>query len=119
MSSEQRLQHKSDALQEHYYLVAQKLKMLRRDYAIAADTLVRFQLEKQIEQTEAELNELAQQLDDLERALSSGKVYRALLKLGYREQTRSFRKFIETHSVETGFLHSLLLPATNTAPLIV
>ncbi|MEH2120665.1 hypothetical protein [Nostoc sp.] len=42
---------------------------MRRDYAIAADTLIRLQLEKQIEQTEAELNELAQQLDDLERAL--------------------------------------------------
>lgn len=50
-------------------LVAQKVKRLRRDYAIAADTLIRLQLEKQIEQTEAELNELAQQLDDLERAL--------------------------------------------------
>ncbi|MEH2394361.1 MAG: hypothetical protein V7K21_22775 [Nostoc sp.] len=69
MSSEQHLQHKRYPLQEHYNLVAQKLKRLRRDYAIAADTLICLQLEKQIEQTEAELNELAQQLDDLERAL--------------------------------------------------
>ena len=49
MSSEKHLQHKRHALQEHYNLVAEKLKMLRRDYAIAADTLIRLQLEKQIE----------------------------------------------------------------------
>ncbi|MBD2560315.1 MULTISPECIES: hypothetical protein [Nostoc] len=108
MSSEQHLQHKRHALQEHYDLLAEKLKRLRRDYAIAADTLIRFQLEKQIEQTEAELNELAQKLDDLELALSSGKVYRALLKLGYREQTRSFRRFIETHSVGAFLIHGSL-----------
>ncbi|MEH2083482.1 MAG: hypothetical protein V7K89_26940 [Nostoc sp.] len=47
MSSEQHLQHKRHALQEHYDLLAEKLKKLRRDYAIAADTLIRFQLEKQ------------------------------------------------------------------------
>ncbi|MEH2285811.1 MAG: hypothetical protein V7K90_31595 [Nostoc sp.] len=108
MSSEQHLQRKSHELQEPYDLLTQKLKMLRRDYAIAADTLIRFQLEKQIEQTEAELNELDQQLDDLERALSSGRVYRALLKLGYREQTRAFRRFIETHSVAAFLIHGSL-----------
>ncbi|MDF5737723.1 MULTISPECIES: hypothetical protein [unclassified Nostoc] len=108
MSSEQHLQHKRHALQEHYNLVAEKLKMLRRDYAIAADTLIRFQLEKQIEQTEAELNELDQHLYLLERALSSGRVYRALMKLGYREQTRAFRRFIETHSVGAFLIHGSL-----------
>ncbi|MEH2138178.1 hypothetical protein [Nostoc sp.] len=108
MSTEQHLQYKRQGLQEPYDLVAKKLIRLRCDYAIAADTLIRFQLEKQIEQTEAELNELAQQLDELERALSSGKVYRALLKLGYREQTRSFRRFIETHSVAAFLIHGSL-----------
>ncbi|MCW5316730.1 hypothetical protein GTQ43_23810 [Nostoc sp. KVJ3] len=99
MSSEQHLQDEIDGLQENYSLVAEKLKRLRRDYAIATDTLIRFQLEKQIEQTGTELQELDRQIADLEQTLSSGKVYRALLKLGYREQTRAFRKFIETHSV--------------------
>ncbi|WP_341525412.1 hypothetical protein WKK05_22825 [Nostoc sp. UHCC 0302] len=108
MSSEQHLQHKSHALQEHYDLVAQKLKRLRHDYAIATDTLIHFQLEKQIEQTEAEFNELAQQLDELERALSSGRVYRALLKLGYREQARAFRRLIETHSIGAFLIHGSL-----------
>ncbi|MEH1971548.1 hypothetical protein [Nostoc sp.] len=108
MSSEQHLQHEIDALQEQDCLVAEKLKRLRHDYAIAADTLIRFQLEKQIEQTKAEQNYLNQQLEDLERALSSERVYRALLKLGYREQTRAFRRFIETHSVAAFLIHGSL-----------
>lgn len=103
MSAEQHLYNKHLALQEHYDLVAEKLKRLHCDYAIAADTIIRFQLEKQIEQTETELDQLAQQLHELERALSSGRLYQALLKLGYRQQTRAFRKFIEAHST-AGFL---------------
>ncbi|MEH2070785.1 MAG: hypothetical protein V7K47_21930 [Nostoc sp.] len=108
MSAEQYLEQKCQALQQQYDLLIEKQSRLRRDFAIAADTLIRFQLEKQIEQTEAELNELVQQLDDLERALSSGKVYRALLKLGYREQTRVFRKFIETQSVAAFLIYGSL-----------
>ncbi|WP_448267030.1 hypothetical protein [Nostoc sp. DSM 114159] len=108
MSSEQHLQQEIDALQEQDYLVAEKLKRLRHDYAIATDTLIRFQLEKQIEQTEGELKELDRQLDDLEQTLSSEKVYRALLKLGYREQTRAFRRFIETNSVGAFLIHGSL-----------
>lgn len=105
MSSEQRLEHQRYALEENYDLLAEKLKRLRRDFAIATDTLVRFQLEKQIEQTEIELSELAQQLEELERASSSGKVYRALLKLGYRLQTRAFRKFTDAHAIAAFLIH--------------
>lgn len=108
MSSKQHLQYEIDGLQGQSEVLADKLKVLRRDYAIAADTLIRFQLEKQIEQTEAEKKKLDQQLDDLERASSSGKVYTALLKLGYREQTRTFRRFIETHSVAAFLIHGSL-----------
>ncbi|MBN3924083.1 hypothetical protein [Nostoc sp. NMS4] len=108
MSSEQRLEYEINGLQGQSEVLAEKLKILRRDYAIAADTLIRFQLEKQIEQTEAEKKKLDQQLDDLERASSSGKVYHALLKLGYREQTRTFRRFIETHSVGAFLIHGSL-----------
>jgi len=108
MSSEQHLQHKRYALQQQYDLLVEKESRLRRDFAIEANTSVRFQLEKQIEQTEAELNELAQHLDELERALSSGRVYRALMKLGYREQTRAFRRFVETNSVAAFLIHGSL-----------
>ncbi|MDZ8079091.1 MAG: hypothetical protein RMX35_08310 [Nostoc sp. DcaGUA01] len=108
MSAEQHLQHKRQALEQQYDLLMEKEKRLRCDYAIAADTLIRFQLEKQIEQTEKELNELAQQLDALEQALSSGRLYRALLKLGYREQARAFRRFIEAHPVAAFLIHGSL-----------
>ncbi|MBC1221189.1 hypothetical protein GNF10_03350 [Nostoc sp. UCD121] len=108
MASEQHLQYEIDGLQKQSELLAQKLKRLRHDYAIAADTLIRFQLEKQIEQTEAELKELDQQLDDLEQTFSSERVYRALLKLGYREQTRAFRRFIETNSVAAFLIYGSL-----------
>ncbi|MFN6567372.1 hypothetical protein A6770_24435 [Nostoc minutum NIES-26] len=106
MSSEQHLQHKRQALQKHYDLQAQKLKRLRHDYAIAADTLVRFQLEKQIEQTEAELHQLDRQLHELELSVSIGRLYRALLKLGYRKQAQAFRKFIQTHSIAAFLIYS-------------
>ncbi|MEH2460338.1 CVNH domain-containing protein [Nostoc sp.] len=73
MSSKQHLQHEIDALQGHYDLAAEKLKRLHRDCAIESNTNARFQLEEQIKQTKAELHELAQQLDNLERGLLSGR----------------------------------------------
>lgn len=105
MSSEQRLEQKRQILQKQYDLVAEKLDRLRRDYAIATDVLIRFEREKQIEQTEAELNELEQQLYYLEQSVSSERLYHALLKLGYRKQTREFRKFIEVYSTAAFLIH--------------
>ncbi|MEJ6485988.1 hypothetical protein N0Y54_32780 [Nostoc punctiforme UO1] len=105
MSAEQHLYHKRQALQQQYDLVADKLKRLRYDYAITADTLVRFQLEKQTEQTEAELNSLDQQLHELDQTLSSGKLYSALLRLGYRKHTLAFRRFIEAYSIAAFLIH--------------
>ncbi|BAY19995.1 hypothetical protein NIES21_58650 (plasmid) [Anabaenopsis circularis NIES-21] len=105
MYADQNLHHKRQALQQQYDLVAEKLKRLRCDYAIMADTLVRFQLEKQIEQTEAELNSLDEQLQKLEQVLSDGKLYRALLRLGYQKHTLAFRKFIEAHSIAAFLIH--------------
>ncbi|MEH2169009.1 MAG: hypothetical protein V7K41_20585 [Nostoc sp.] len=105
MSSEQRLEQKRQILQKQYDLVAEKLDRLRRDYAIATDTLIRFQREKQIEQTEKELKELEQQLYYLEQSVSSERLYHALLKLGYRKQTREFRRFIEVNSTAAFLIH--------------
>ncbi len=105
MSSDQRLEQKRQGLQQQYDLVAEKLNRLRRDYAIATDTLIRFERENQIQQTEAELNELEQQLYYLEQSVSSERLYHALLKLGYRKQTREFRKFIEVNSTAAFLIH--------------
>lgn len=105
MSLEQHLQHKYDALQQQYDILQERETRLRRDCAIEASSIVRFQLEKQIEQTEAELDKLEQQLNELERSVSSGRLYNALLKLGYRQQTREFRRFIETYSTAAFLIH--------------
>lgn len=105
MSFDQRLENKLHALQQHYDILQEKETRLRRDCASEASSIVRFQLEKQIEQTETELEKLEQQLNEVERALSSGKLYNALLKLGYRQQTREFRRFIETHSTAAFLIH--------------
>ncbi|WP_029633783.1 MULTISPECIES: hypothetical protein [Nostocales] len=96
---------KHDALQDQYELLCEKLTKLRRDCAIAADTLIRFQLDKQIEQTEAEIDHLANQLDNLERASCSERLYKALLQLGYRKQAQNFRKFAEAESVAAFLIH--------------
>ncbi|MFN6563855.1 MAG: hypothetical protein RMY28_029220 [Nostoc sp. ChiSLP01] len=108
MSSEQHLQRRRQILQENYDLLAQKLKELRHDCTIEAGTAIRFHLKKQIEQFDAELNNLAQELNELEQALSSGRVYRALLKLGYQTQTGAFRQFIQANSVAAFLIHGSL-----------
>jgi hypothetical protein len=108
MFSEQHLQRQYQILQKSYDLVAQKLEKLRHDYLIEAGSAISFQLKIQIEQLEAELNNLAKQLDELEKALSSGRVYRALLKLGYQTQTGTFRQFIQANSVAAFLIHGSL-----------
>ncbi|MBX9257273.1 hypothetical protein H1Q63_25685 [Desmonostoc muscorum CCALA 125] len=108
MSAEQHLEDKRQALEQQSDFLRDKEKQLRRDLAIEASTAIKFQLEKQIEQTETELNELAQQIDALEQALSTGRLHRALLKLGYRKQARAFRRFIEAHSVAAFLIHGSL-----------
>lgn len=105
MLSTDYLQPQRRALQEQYDLSSQKLLELRRSFAIESDVAVRFKLEKQIEQVEADLNQVAQQLDTLDRAAGSGRLYQALLKLGYRAQVRAFQRFIQAQSVAAFLIH--------------
>ncbi|BAY93492.1 MULTISPECIES: hypothetical protein [unclassified Tolypothrix] len=100
-----RHQQRYHALQKQYDLEAEKLKELRCSYAIEANVSVKFQLRHQIEKTETELQELEQQLEQLERASSTQRLYRALLKLGYRQQNRAFRRFVEAHSLGAFLIH--------------
>lgn len=105
MTTIDHLQHKRRALQEQYDLSSEKLLELRRSFAIESDVAIRFKLEKLIQQVEAELDEVAQQLDDLDQSLESGRLYHALLKLGYRAQVRAFQKFIQAQSVAAFLIH--------------
>ena len=64
-----RLQRKQSALQHQYDLLSEKIERLRAAHAIEAAAASRFQLEKQIEQAQSELDAVDQQLDELEAEL--------------------------------------------------
>jgi inactive STAND len=95
-------------MQKEYDLLSEKLLKLRRDYAIATDTSVKFQLEHQIPATEAELETLAQQQDKLDRVSQDGRLYQALLKLGYHKQKIMFRKFVERYPIAAFLIYGKL-----------
>ncbi|MGG6265485.1 SUMF1/EgtB/PvdO family nonheme iron enzyme [Leptolyngbya sp. AN03gr2] len=69
MPSPHHLQRKRDELQEHYEALTQKIKRLRSAYAIEAGASVRFQLEKEIENSELERDQVEQKIEALERDL--------------------------------------------------
>jgi inactive STAND len=105
MASFDLLQPRRDALQAEYDLLSEKLLKLRRAYAIDSGASVQFQLEKEIEQVEADLAKIGQQLEDLERLSGDGRLYQALLKLGYRKQVQTFRKFVQGWPVSAFLIH--------------
>jgi hypothetical protein len=102
------LQSQREALQEQYSLLSDKLLKLRREYATATDTSIKFQLEHQIPATEAELETLAQQQDKLDRVSQDGRLYQALLKLGYRKQVQMFRKFVQSYPIAAFLIYGKL-----------
>ncbi|KAM3113484.1 hypothetical protein [Phormidesmis sp. 146-33] len=99
------LQPRRDALQSQHDLLSEKLLELQRSWAIAADASVKFQLSKQIEQVEAEIKQVVQQQEDLEHLSEDGRLYQALLKLGYRKQVQTFRKFVQGNPVSAFLIH--------------
>ncbi len=64
-----RISQELDSLQEQYELLREKLKRLRNDLAVEAGTSVKYQLQKDKEQTEAEIEQLAQKIEKLENEL--------------------------------------------------
>jgi hypothetical protein len=97
-----------EELQKLYDLLDEKILHLRKARIIETDPLVLFKLDKQIEAEEEERRKIAQQIDNLESVACSEELYRALLKLGYREQVRSFLKFLKAQSIGAFLIHGLL-----------
>ncbi len=64
-----RLEQERDSLQQQYNLIEEKLKRLREALAIEVDPLVKLKLEKQREQTQSELNQLDNELEQVEQQL--------------------------------------------------
>ena len=88
-------QRKREAVQAQQSVLFEKLSELRRRAGYTAGASEKFQLEKDIEQTEAELEKLEQHLS----ALAAEQLYPALLKLGYTKQVLMFRKFVQRHPI--------------------
>lgn len=93
------LQAKREAFQEQERLLGEKLFKLRQSYAIEAAADKKFQLEQQIAQTNVEMDDLAQQLNQLGRVSQEERLYQALLKLGYHKQVQIFRKFVQSNPI--------------------
>ncbi len=102
------LQSRREASQEEYRLRSEKLLELRRNHAISADAAIQFQLKKQIAQAEAEQDELAKRIDELDRVSEDGQLYLSLLKLGYNKQTLLFRKFVRQYPVAAFLIYGKL-----------
>ena len=64
-----RLAQKRDTLQAEWDLRSEKVKRMRDALAIEAGTAVKFQLEKQLLDEEAQLARLGDELDEIEQAL--------------------------------------------------
>ena len=73
MPSTSRLQRKRDELQKQYDLLSEKIVHLRAAHAIEASAAVRFQLEKQIEQTESDRQAIEQQIDALDDEINKAR----------------------------------------------
>ena len=123
MSSIQRLQEIRDGMVEECDLLGRKLQKIRRAYRIEVDPATKFKLEIQIEETEEELKKLEEQeLDQLERQINAlqsanigslekgvnlDRLYGALLKLGYEEQHRPFKKILKDHALSPFLIQGL------------
>ncbi|NEP62670.1 MAG: hypothetical protein F6K31_38075 [Symploca sp. SIO2G7] len=110
----ERLQKNIDSKEKDWNLLLTKCQELSSACLIEVDPATKFKLEVQIKETEEELEKLELQIDQLERQLndleraSSGnleqsnnfeQLHGALLKLGYEEQHRPFRKILKDHAL--------------------
>lgn len=101
-----RLEIKIKELQEQHDFLDQKIKSLRKSKNISdLSPEQSFRVGKQIEEAEAEREQIAQQLEELEKKLGSENLYSTLMKLGYRQQVRLFRQLIEAESVAAFLIH--------------
>ncbi|MCC5644349.1 tetratricopeptide repeat protein [Nostoc sp. CHAB 5824] len=68
---QRRLEEKQDELQQNWDIRNEKVKRIRRDLAIETDTTVKFKLEQQLPEEEAQLAHLGDELNKIEAELRS------------------------------------------------
>lgn len=84
---QEHLQRRRNELQEQYDFLSEQISRLRNAYAIEADVTIRFKLEKQIEQTEAERDGIVEDIEDIEARLAA---LNELMTTHFGNLTRSF-----------------------------
>lgn len=97
--------NKCEELQKLVDLLEEKILHLRMAKVTQTDALGIFKVEKQIEEAEKERDEIKQEIENQNISSNSCNLYRALLKLGYREQVLSFKKFLKAQSIGTFLVH--------------
>ncbi len=103
-----RLEQKCKELQKQDEFLRQKIQHLQK-YKNIGDLSPEqsFRVGKQIEEAEAEREQIVQKLEELENKLGREGLYSTLMKLGYRSQVRLFRQLIEVESVAVFLIHGL------------
>ena len=103
-----RLEKERKELQEQDEFLREKIQHLRKSKNI--DDLSpeqSFRVGKQIEEAEAEREQIVQKLEELEKTAGSTNLYSTLMKLGYQQQVRLFREALQTESVAAFLIHGL------------
>jgi hypothetical protein len=94
-----------EELQKILDFLEEKILHLRMAKVTQTDALAIFKVEKDIEKAEAERDKIKQEIENQNISNTSCDLYHALLKLGYREQVLSFKKFLKAQSIGTFLLH--------------
>ena len=118
MPSQKRLLETRDDLEAEYEKLREKLKYLKNDYYIEADSEAKFKLESRIEEYDKKLKDKDEEINKVEEELKSingqrgnphdvipqndDSLHRLLLKLGYWEQQRLFEEVTITKKVSHG-----------------
>ncbi|MBE9211927.1 hypothetical protein IQ247_04190 [Plectonema cf. radiosum LEGE 06105] len=97
--------NKCEELQKLLDLLDEKILHLRMAKVTQTDALALFKLEKDIDNAQAEQDRIKQEIENQNISDASCNLYQALLKLGYREQVLSFKKFLRVQSIATFLLH--------------
>ncbi len=116
----ERLQRKRERLEDKCDVWDEKHHALEKEAILETDAAKKFKLDQDLEVAAAEIERLNQQIEQLNRQIaalegtvdlqsrspfSTQQLHEALLKLGYRQQVRLFRRLIAAHSVAAFLIH--------------
>ncbi len=99
--------NKCEELQKIVDILEEQIIHLRMAKVTQTDALAIFKLEKEIEKAQAEQDNLKQEIENQNISEENCNLYKALLKLGYREQVISFKKFLKAQSIAAFLIHGL------------